>query len=245
MVVIRWLGFGGSTETTAATTGGALSPFLKSVSVLSFLWPTVLTSGHLMPTLLSGYRALDGPEGEGGESIGQAGGRDRRRFIQLSVIGLVVGTVVFAWRMLELTYERGALNSEFNMFQEAGWVFGNAFVRDVILKERSQMTDWTEVGFMIGGAAVMGFLLLMRRGFYWWPIHPIGYVASQVHRGIWFSVLVGWFVKRAILKYGGGEGYKRLVPFFIGLFAGQYLMTAFWYLVGMLGGEVEVHGLRI
>jgi hypothetical protein len=244
MVVIRWLGFGGPTQTDAIIGHAVNSPYLKSVTVLSYLWPTVLTGGHLMPALLTGYRALDGG-GEGGAMIGPAGRRDRRRFLWLAAGGLVIGLVVFAWRMLSITYERGALNSEYTMFQEAGWVFGNAFIRDVLLKERSQVTDWTEVGFMLGGAAVMGGLLVMRRSFYWWPIHPIGYIAAQVHKGIWFSVFVGWFVKRSILKYGGGEGYKRMLPFFIGLFAGQYAMTIFWYLVGWAAGEAEVHALRI
>lgn len=246
MVVVRWLGFGGATKGTSISAGSAaISPYLKSVTVMSYLWPTALTAGHLTPIVLTGFRALDGPEGEGGESIGPASGRDRRRFIWLGAAGLGIGLVIFTWQMLSMTYERGALNSEFDMFQEAGFVFGNAFIRDVILKERSQATDWTEVGFMFGGAGVMGFLLLMRRAFYWWPIHPIGYIAAQVDRGIWFSVFVGWLVKRTVLKYGGGEGYKRLVPFFIGIFVGQYMMTAFWYLVGILVGEAEVHGLQV
>jgi hypothetical protein len=217
------VGYGG-----AEVAAGVKPPLLKALSVLSFLWPSALLGPHLMPLALTGLRATE-----------EAAQR-RRWVVRLSFLGLLLAVVVFACRMLAETYARGALNSELWWYRESIWVFNNVLIRDVLLRERSQTPDWMEVGFMGVGAGVMAFLLLMRRMFYWWPIHPIGYITTGIDQGLWFSVLIGWFIKRTVLKYGGGEAFKGLIGFFIGLFAGQFGMAILWYLVGLFAGEVGV-----
>ena len=204
-------------------------PLLTGISVLSFIWPTVLSGPHLMPLLLGNFRASEGVV------------RGRRRLLWLSFAGVLLAIAIFGWRMLEEIYAVGALNSEFWIFRGSGWIFNNVFVRDILLKERAHSTDWTEVSFVGVGAAVMSVLLYMRRAFYWWPLHPIGYVTSGIGQGLWFSVWMGWFIKRTVLKYGGGGAFQRLIPFFVGLFVGHLGMATFWILVGLLAGEVGVH----
>jgi len=235
ITAVHLMGFGGGDPALTAAGTAAQSPLVGTLGIFSFIWPNILTGGHLLPTLLTGLRAVD------------EGGRDRgtRRFVLIAgIVGLAAATFVFAWRMLVGVYESGALNSEASVFRGGTWVFGNTLIRDVILRERSQTTDWTEVAFMFVGGCVMTLLLVLRRKFYWWPLHPIGYIATVVHRGLWFSVLLGWMVKRFLLKYGGGAGFRGGIPFFAGLFAGQYGMAVFWYLVGIWLGEAEVHVFR-
>lgn len=223
IAAIRLVGYGG-----AEVAAGVKPPLLKALSVLSFLWPSALLGPHLMPLALTGLRATE------------EAAQGRRWVVRLSFVGLLLAVVVFACRMLAETYARGALNSELWWYRESIWVFNNVLIRDVLLRERSQTPDWMEVGFMGVGAAVMAFLLLMRRMFYWWPIHPIGYITTGIDQGLWFSVLIGWFIKRTVLKYGGGEAFKGLIGFFIGLFVGQFGMAILWYLVGLIAGEVGV-----
>ena len=226
IMAIRLCGYGGETTGVGAVAGAAKPPLLKALSTLSFVWPSLMLGPHMMPLILTGLKATD-------ESV-----RRRRMLLGLSFAGLLLAMGVFAWRMLAETYARGALNSELWWFRESIWVFNNVLIRDVLLRERSQMTDWTEVGFMGVGAVVMAFLLYMRRAFYWWPIHPIGYITTGIDQGLWFSVMIGWFIKRSALKYGGADAFKGLIGFFIGLFAGQFFMAAVWYLVGLAAGEV-------
>jgi hypothetical protein len=78
--------------------------------------------------------------------------------------------------------------------------------------------------FIIGGAAITGFFSYMRMRFIWWPFHPLGFVWGINYFFNWFvcgSFLVAWLAKLLILRYGGANSYKRTVPFFIGLVAGD------------------------
>lgn len=222
--VIRLVGYRAAESSAAASTS-----VLKGLSILSFVWPTVMLGPHLMPMLLSTSRVSEGMDV-----------KSRRRILWTGFLGLLAAMAIFGWRMLDETYAKGALNSEFWAFGESGWVFGNTLVREILLKERAHSTDWTEVSFIGMGGGVMILLLYLRSAFYWWPLHPIGYVTTGIGNGLWFSVWIGWFIKRSVLKYGGGNAFQKLIPFFIGLFAGHLFMAALWIVVGLFAGEVGV-----
>ena len=98
---------------------------------------------------------------------------------------------------------------------------------------------WAQITAMVGGGLIMAFLLLMRQLFYWWPFHPIGYVAAGLGSGVWFSFLIGWLVKRFVLKYGGGVLFHKATPVFIGLVAGQFLSGVVWFVVGVIHTELS------
>ena len=68
--------------------------------------------------------------------------------------------------------------------------------------------------FTITGFLFMGFLMLMRHNFLWWPLHPLGFplAAVETTQRLWFSVFIGWFIKLLILKYGGIKLFNRLLP---------------------------------
>jgi hypothetical protein len=51
---------------------------------------------------------------------------------------------------------------------------------------------------------------------------------------IWFSLLIGWFVKTAIVSYGGIPLYRRCREFFIGLILGDAFVAAFWLIVALV-----------
>jgi len=83
------------------------------------------------------------------------------------------------------------------------------------------------------------FLLWMRRRFLWWPFHPIGYTVTQGDWAItyiWFSIFVSWALKWAILRYGGVRAYRRMIPIFLGLILGDFVVGAGWGLIGLAAG---------
>jgi hypothetical protein len=53
--------------------------------------------------------------------------------------------------------------------------------------------EWVTI-FAIAGAIVMMVLVVCYHRFYWWPIHPIGYLTaySSAMRILWFSFFAGW-----------------------------------------------------
>ena len=77
------------------------------------------------------------------------------------------------------------------------------------------------------GAAVMLILVVCYHRFYWWPIHPIGYLTaySSAMWTLWFSFFLGWLCNALCMRYGGTALFKNLRMFFIGLIIGDFFMA--------------------
>ncbi|MDP6506773.1 MAG: hypothetical protein QF886_24315, partial [Planctomycetota bacterium] len=59
---------------------------------------------------------------------------------------------------------------------------------------------------------------------------PIGLAVSSswsMHL-VWLPIFIGWFCKTTIVKYTGGSGYRRCLPFFMGLIVGDYIVGGIW-----------------
>jgi len=209
---------------------GALLP---TMAVGSFIWPSIMRNMQALPFAMTGLH------------LAAHTGRRRRRWL-LAAVGasIVLFMVVFAHGMLSVCYDQGIQGLGQDWYTDMS-PFKNHFLRDMLDKERTFTPDAWNLKCMAGGGVVMAFLIVMRRLFYWWPLHPIGFVIPGVEWGIWFSILIGWFVKRTALKYGGGSFAQRLVPFFLGLVVGQFAMQAFWAVIGFLGGNLQATVLHV
>ena len=71
--------------------------------------------------------------------------------------------------------------------------------------------------------------------FYWWPIHPIGYLTaySSAMWYLWFSFFVGWACNALCMRYGGVVLFKKMRNFFIGLIIGDFFMAGSWAIYGL------------
>ncbi len=89
--------------------------------------------------------------------------------------------------------------------------------------------------FAICGAVVMLILVICYHRFYWWPIHPLGYLTaySSAMRILWVSFFVGWACNALCMRYGGVSLFKKVQFFFIGLIIGDFLMGGGWAIVGL------------
>jgi hypothetical protein len=89
--------------------------------------------------------------------------------------------------------------------------------------------------FTIAGTLVMLALVICYHRFYWWPIHPIGYLTaySSAMRILWVSFFVGWACNALCMRYGGIVLFRKLQYFFIGLIIGDFLMGGGWALIGL------------
>jgi hypothetical protein len=91
---------------------------------------------------------------------------------------------------------------------------------------------------MVIGGGVTVFLFVMRRIFLWWPFHPLGYLMGggyAIHH-IWFSTFLGWLLKVTILKIGGIKVYQKLLPAFLGLVLGEFVIIGAWVIVDLIAG---------
>ncbi len=91
------------------------------------------------------------------------------------------------------------------------------------------------------GAVFTVFLGLIRQRFWWWPFHPIGYLASNTWaaKWNWMPFLVGWLAKSVVIRYGGLRLYRKTVPLAIGLIAGDLLSQFAW---GLIQAVVQSRG---
>ena len=89
--------------------------------------------------------------------------------------------------------------------------------------------------FAIAGALIMLVLVVCYHRFYWWPIHPLGYLTaySSAMRILWVSFFIGWACNALCMRYGGVSLFKKVQFFFIGLIIGDFLMGGGWAIVGL------------
>lgn len=156
------------------------------------------------------------------------------------VIGGIALTIVAAvaisfGAMLSLCYKYGVRELEMDWaIRTSVSVYENLYT---LVDTPVQPGRWVLI-FTLMGAAVMLVLVVCYHRFYWWPIHPIGYLTaySSAMWTLWFSFFVGWLCNALCMRYGGVILFRRLRFFFMGLIIGDFLMGGAWAIVGLWTG---------
>jgi hypothetical protein len=55
---------------------------------------------------------------------------------------------------------------------------------------------------------------------------------------LWFSIFLGWGCKALIMRFGGVDTYRRLIPVFLGLILGEVIMILFWLIIDGCQGRI-------
>jgi hypothetical protein len=137
------------------------------------------------------------------------------------------------WALLSIYYQYGAATGNVNGWRTGMGSDGINWL-DNLLRNPTRFEP-TRLWAIIGGAAFTGFLMTLRTRFLWWPLHPVGYVIAETQTmgWLWCPTLVGWAIKVLVLRYGGIKLFRRLIPFFIGLILGDYIISCLWTLLGL------------
>ncbi|WP_394793405.1 DUF6785 family protein [Armatimonas sp.] len=149
---------------------------------------------------------------------------------------VALAVVVGVWACIRLPYLSGGAN----MLVER-WTYetGPQIPLKVLGNAASVPYKPAATNFLhsVGGFLLVGGLLLARLQL-GSGLHPIGFLAASVHgvHTTWFSILIGWFAKSLVMRYGGMALYKAALPFFLGLIVGDALSAAFWIGMGYLTG---------
>ena len=153
---------------------------------------------------------------------------------------LVVAVTVSFTAMLALCYRYGIRELELEWATRTSITVYENIVR---LNETGIAPGhWVKI-FSSIGALVMLVLVVCYHRFYWWPIHPIGYLTaySSAMRILWFSFFLGWLCNAMCMRYGGVVLFKKLRFFFIGLIIGDLLMGGTWAIIGLFSdGSYQV-----
>ncbi len=164
---------------------------------------------------------------------------------KMGVLSLVVAVMLSLagciFMTLYLTGKFGGLNLHpqyFRTFPQTPWRF--------VETKLQHPTGASMPGYLWTGVGVGVMLLLTyaQRMFFWWPLHPLGFLAQGgwIMRQLWFSFFLAWAVKTAVLRYGGGRTYKKARVFFIGIIVGLLVVGGFWLIIDSITG---MHGNRI
>jgi len=92
------------------------------------------------------------------------------------------------------------------------------------------------------GAAITGALGVARLAWSWWPLHPLGYLASATYASVmtWFSLFLGWLIKLLVLRYGGMRAYQQLKPVAFGMIAGEAVLVGGFLLIRLFCGLCDI-----
>ena len=113
-----------------------------------------------------------------------------------------MGVALYFLDMLALCYKFGVRELQFDWATRTTVaVYDNIYS----LIESPQSPDKWVMIFTFVGALVMLVLVICYHRFYWWPIHPIGYLTaySSAMRILWVSFFIGWLFNALCIRYGG------------------------------------------
>lgn len=163
-------------------------------------------------------------------------GITERSMVWLTLIAPIIGlAIAFALR-LGVGYHLG-LN-----FLEGGTVEGGYPITqmrrhaDQVIREAGDGLSRTgpAANAAVFGGVVTLALIVLRRAFLRFPLHPLGYGLAMVRlRAFWAPIAVTWLIKTLLLKIGGARAYRRAAPAFLGLAIGHYFFAGI--LLGILG----------
>jgi len=149
------------------------------------------------------------------------------------VLSLVVGMVIFMtgvyrYGWFGLACSRGGWLGPQSL-NDGGRVI--SFLTDPNLSS----TDVNGLIAMLAGAVVAVVLGWLRLRFWWWPLHPVGYLASNTWGSHWWALpfFIGWLCKALVVRYGGLRLYRVSVPLAIGLIVGDLLNGGVWAVVSL------------
>jgi hypothetical protein len=173
----------------------------------------------LMPSLLHARKITDGIT-------------NYRRIYVAILVTLIAGVCVSFLAMLALCYKFGVRELHVDWATRTTLaVYDNVYT---LVESPVQAGKWVMI-FTLAGAALMTVMVACYHRFYWWPIHPIGYLTaySSAMWYLWFSFFVGWICNALCMRYGGVLLYKKIRLFFVGLIIGDFLMAGTWAIYGL------------
>jgi hypothetical protein len=156
----------------------------------------------------------------------------RRRILGTLMLALVAGLVVSSVAMLALCYKYGVRELQLDWATRTTvTVYENI---QTLIETPVQSGNWVTIFAFAGGAVMLGLVICYHQ-FYWWPIHPIGYLTaySSAMHILWFSFFVGWFCNVLCMRYGGVVLFRKLRLFFVGLIIGDFFMGGTWAIIGL------------
>ena len=165
----------------------------------------------------------------------------QRSTVMMIGIAVLLAMGVSYYSTLKLAYSKGAVNLSYG----GGWYSRTPYRIASSFMQNPVGVAWGEFYSIIIGIVATCGMLFMRYRFIW-GLHPIGYAvgASYAPYYLWSSLFLGWLIKYIVLHFGGLRHYRSLLPLFLGLIFGDYIIAAIWIIISLITG-VGYHFLPV
>ena len=202
--------------------GHALNP---AGAVVAYMQRTIMMNNvSLAPAAIHGFR------------IGDVFQRGRRWLLPAMLAATVAALIACSLAFLSGAYSRGVLN----FHDRPGNVYApqNTFLAAHQVIERPYQVAVPHWGPLVLGVVLSGFMMAMRARFYWWPLHPIGLLATGNWYAdrMWLPFLLGWLIKVSLMKSGGGRAMRSMRVFCLGFILADSSLDAVKTIVGAISG---------
>ncbi|NIA13688.1 MAG: hypothetical protein GWP08_06365 [Nitrospiraceae bacterium] len=179
------------------------------------------------------YRGHPMPHGMEAFRIAERLKMDNRRYLIAMFLSIIFGIVFGMWAMLWVFNKYGAAAGAIGPGEWFGREAWEEVNRWFTTPEVKQMQPTYAILIGLGFSLV---LAVLRMNFRWWPFHPVGYAVSGSWsmEQLWLCVFIAWAIKVLVLKYGGAKAYRPIVPLFVGLIMGDFMIGSFWNIYGIV-----------
>ncbi|MBD3174490.1 MAG: hypothetical protein GF320_04885 [Armatimonadia bacterium] len=221
--------------------------YARGSAFLAHAGPSSVTMLGVADWLGGGYYLSSGGMAAEGLKLARDGRVSRRAAVTMMGVGLVAGLVISYWAFLTPFYRYGA-----NVL-EGGTVAGG-YTNRVMVGTYGSVVSWLDadspvspenarVGAIIAGAAQTLVLIGLRWGLVRFPLSPLGFgMASILGDRYWAMFLVVWAIKRTALWVGGVRLYRRLIPTFLGIAIGHFVIAGVvWGIIGRIYEEFSLN----
>ena len=182
-----------------------------------FGWTMQDIRGLMMPNFLDGYK------------LNRENKSLLKGLVVVFLVAILVGMVCGVWTELVLCYKYGAATlGKWRLIESHRWFKELSG----LIQNPSQVKSQVPMIFVFLGAGITLLLSVLRMRFLWWPFHPIGYAIGSILWVEWSCIFFGWLSRLVIHRLSGTKGYRRFLPFFLGLIMGDFMMHGFWALMG-------------
>jgi hypothetical protein len=198
--------------------------------------PETLAGFALLYWTNYGYRCHPMPHQLEGLKIAEQAKIKPGLIFKVETVALVIGAVSAFLVLLSLFYKYGAVVGVHGGSLGPGW---ETYGRLSTLLTSQELPDMAVIGQTAFGLVFTVFLMIMRRTFLWWRLHPVGFAVASGWSisWMWFSIFLGWLCKGIILRLGGLKSHQKAVPFFLGMILGQLTIGSIWSIVGLIMGR--------
>jgi len=177
------------------------------------------------------------PQLLGAYKLRELGAIPRRQLRDAFLVAIVVAILFTTWTHLDIYYRHGAAMAETRQWYTDVGLQPWRVLESWIIRPMGP-DFWQVGGYLLGGAVA----LLLRHASLTissWPLHPLGYALANTMsmNYIWMPFLIAWLIKSAVLRYGGFKAYRRLVPLFMGLMLGDFVVAGMWGLYGVISSH--------